>query len=708
MKTQTKVESAPTLTTKKDVGISTSINNDICKVTPFYLYLGVERQEYAGFNPVEYPVYYRKKASIIESKKDLLSVVLNPNIPILLNDQTPKNDVNGRIIPICLNGDGYRNDDNFINSNCIVLDIDNDDTDDENKWITPDDVHKLMPDVEFYAVPSSNNMKVKGGRKPRPKYHYYYPIKQINDGQEYKDLLDKIGFLFDCFDTNAQKISQMYKKTNCDLDDIKYYGGHLTIDFFIDDQLKNKPEILDQINNKASKKIKKDKEPLTPGGKIPIGKRNGFICSIVHNYGIEPSDYLVFKMDADKLCDPQLPEDEIKKIWEWHVETYDITIKIKKNKTITNEILDFIFEYKNIDIKLNAISKKLDKFNMLDFTGEINPDISSISTHIRDVFLNDWGIKIDPDIIGKYVLSHAKRKIYSPVIDTLKSIKWDGISRIKETFDTLMPNLSDEEKNYFSSTFNNEDLNTFYLTMFTKWLLQCVAVAHNWNKLFYSYNENAENELLEKETKIENMIYEIRGVQVMLDSDLAKLYECTNGTKDINKAVKRNINRFPEDFYFQLTNVETKKLWFQNGTANNMVRTNPHVFTEQGVAMLSSVLKTNIAADMSIKIIRAFVYMRKYISSDSKNNILILDEATSALDNQTQDNVLKSVYDLKATVIMVAHRLSTVVNCDRILVFKDGNVVEDGNYSQLMEINGIFADLMRKQQLKENAGSTEE
>ena len=134
------------------------------------------------------------------------------------------------------------------------------------------------------------------------------------------------------------------------------------------------------------------------------------------------------------------------------------------------------------------------------------------------------------------------------------------------------------------------------------------------------------NELLEKETKIENMIYEIRGVQVMLDSDLAKLYECTNGTKDINKAVKRNINRFPKDFYFQLTNVETKKLWFQNGTANNMVRTNPHVFTEQGVAMLSSVLKTDIAADMSIKIIRAFVYMRKYISSDSKNNILINHE----------------------------------------------------------------------------------
>ena len=73
------------------------------------------------------------------------------------------------------------------------------------------------------------------------------------------------------------------------------------------------------------------------------------------------------------------------------------------------------------------------------------------------------------------------------------------------------------------------------------------------------------NEIMEKENiKIEDMIYEIRGVQVMLDSDIAKLYKCTNGTKDINKAVKRNINRFPSDFYFQLTIEEKNKLWFQS------------------------------------------------------------------------------------------------------------------------------------------------
>lgn len=97
------------------------------------------------------------------------------------------------------------------------------------------------------------------------------------------------------------------------------------------------------------------------------------------------------------------------------------------------------------------------------------------------------------------------------------------------------------------------------------------------------------NNIIEKEN-IESIIYEIRGKQVMLDSDLARLYQCTNGTKDVNKAVKRNEERFPEDFYFQLTEREVKDLWFHFGTANKMSRSLPYVFTEQGVAMLATIL----------------------------------------------------------------------------------------------------------------------
>ena len=122
--------------------------------------------------------------------------------------------------------------------------------------------------------------------------------------------------------------------------------------------------------------------------------------------------------------------------------------------------------------------------------------------------------------------------------------------------------------------------------------------------------------------KIEDLIYEIRGKQVMLDSDLAILYGCKNGTKSINLAVKRHINRFPERFCFKLTEEEYKcvNLKFQIETSNHNnhggVRKMPYAFTEQGVAMLSAVLRTEVAEEVSIKIMDAFVAMRKYISSN--------------------------------------------------------------------------------------------
>ena len=117
---------------------------------------------------------------------------------------------------------------------------------------------------------------------------------------------------------------------------------------------------------------------------------------------------------------------------------------------------------------------------------------------------------------------------------------------------------------------------------------------------------------------IENLIYEIRGKQVMFDSDLAMLYGCKNGTKDINKAVNRNLEKFPDDFYFQLTENEGKILRFQNGTLElkqgQYSKYKHHVFTEEGVAMLATVLKTENASKVSVKIMRTFVAMRKFIN----------------------------------------------------------------------------------------------
>ncbi|MBO5143640.1 MAG: ORF6N domain-containing protein [Clostridia bacterium] len=169
---------------------------------------------------------------------------------------------------------------------------------------------------------------------------------------------------------------------------------------------------------------------------------------------------------------------------------------------------------------------------------------------------------------------------------------------------------------------------------------------------------------------IENMIYEIRGQQVMLDSDLAKLYGCVNGTKTINQAVSRHIERFPYDFRFQLTQEEYNNLKSQVGTTSQEhggVRKLPHVFTEQGVAMLATVLRTSIATQMSIKIMRAFVSMRKYISSNlleqkyinnqvmkNTEDIKLLQESFKQFDKTRQINEIffkGQIYDAYSLLV---------------------------------------------------------
>ena len=177
---------------------------------------------------------------------------------------------------------------------------------------------------------------------------------------------------------------------------------------------------------------------------------------------------------------------------------------------------------------------------------------------------------------------------------------------------------------------------------------------------------------LKEELNIENMIYEIRGKQVMLDSDLAKLYQCKNGTKSINLAVNRNVKKFPNDFYFQLTNNETENLRFHFETSNSTTnyggkRYNPYAFTEQGVAMLATILHTPVAAEVSVNIMRTFVKMRKIISTnlieqkyinqlvlEDHNSIKLLQESFSKLEEKEKINHIfyeGQIYDAYSLLI---------------------------------------------------------
>ena len=192
------------------------------------------------------------------------------------------------------------------------------------------------------------------------------------------------------------------------------------------------------------------------------------------------------------------------------------------------------------------------------------------------------------------------------------------------------------------------------------------------------------NEVMIDNSKIENMIYEIRGKQVMFNSDVARLYNVE--TKVLNQAIKRNINRFPEEFCFQITIEELGNLSLrsQNVTLNKSnnyrglhYKYLPYVLTEQGIMMLSGLLKNDIAAKVNVQIIDAFVKMRKYISTnlieqkyinkmvfDHDNEIKLLQESFSKLEKKEKINHIfyeGQIYDAYSLLIDILSKVKEEV-----------------------------------------------
>lgn len=171
---------------------------------------------------------------------------------------------------------------------------------------------------------------------------------------------------------------------------------------------------------------------------------------------------------------------------------------------------------------------------------------------------------------------------------------------------------------------------------------------------------------------IQSKIYEIRGQKVMLDRDLAEMYGVQ--TKALNQAVKRNIDRFPEDFMFQLTSEETQNWRSQFVTSNSIkmgVRRNPYAFTELGVAMLSSVLNSKTAIQINMGIMRAFVAVRQMVALPKTDKLTELQNEVKELKDYIEE------------------------------VFADYNDINDDTRMQLELINQTLAELQAKKKLEE-------
>jgi hypothetical protein len=171
--------------------------------------------------------------------------------------------------------------------------------------------------------------------------------------------------------------------------------------------------------------------------------------------------------------------------------------------------------------------------------------------------------------------------------------------------------------------------------------------------------------------QIERNIYTIRGVEVMIDSDIAGIYEVE--TKRINEAVKRNPKKFPDDLMFQLTQEEFNNLRSQIATANfTMTRILPKVFTEQGIYMLATVLKSDKATDVTLSIMRTFTKLRRY-AIEHKNLAIQIKTLKDELKEEFMQEMMK-------TKSWTKDRLSAVA--DSIIILEES----------ITELQDVFSD----------------
>ena len=202
----------------------------------------------------------------------------------------------------------YRSIDNFLKSNVVVMDLDNDHTDDPDEWITAEKLEELLPDISYAVAPSRNHMVAKNGKAARPKYHVYFEIEEITDSVEYAALKAAIHNAYPFFDGNALDAARFI--FGADSGETVWHEGWTTID----------EDIVVEITNEE-----------TPSSIGPIleGSRNNtmsrFASRVLKKYGVTDKAREAFEIHAQR-CDPPLEEEELNTIWNSAVRFYKKTI----------------------------------------------------------------------------------------------------------------------------------------------------------------------------------------------------------------------------------------------------------------------------------------------------------------------------------------------------------------------------------------------
>lgn len=216
----------------------------------------------------------------------------------------------------------YRGIGNFIRSDVIVMDIDNDHSEEPAEWITAEKLEKIFPDMEYMLASSRHHLLPKEGKSARPRYHIYFPISEITDAEVYGNLKKALQKEYPFFDGNALDAARFIFGADCE--EVLVHDGWMTIDEEIDVSQVAEEEDFDSEDSESAS-----------GGQILEGSRNNtmsrFAGRVLKRYGITEKAHEAF-LEHAKKCDPPLPESELKTIWNSAVKFFKKSIVNQEEK----------------------------------------------------------------------------------------------------------------------------------------------------------------------------------------------------------------------------------------------------------------------------------------------------------------------------------------------------------------------------------------
>ena len=396
-----------------------------------------------------------------------------------------------------------RNNDNFISCDVVILDVDNDETEDSAGWVMPERIAEIFKDVEFYAIysKSHNKPKVSGGKEysARPRYHVYFALSQtIDSAERVRTLKESLIKRCPAFDPNAKDAARFI--FGVEEPDGLYFAGTRSVDEFIkntdgketinvtrttDNDILNFRKILD-LSGRAFLNAISNCEVIPAGYRDDTLLKVANTALMAHEEGAASDIFL----DATKKCEPRLEMKQTTKIWD---QARKFTQREKarqakaqakaeraaereetQKKLLTNGIVENFLVQNGISLRLNVISGRAEvtglpeqsellqrSFRKLSGEQKRDKSIAILALYLNDVFKLD-NYQVNYKILRERLSTIASTNEYNPVEKMLESVKWDKQDRIESLAEIL-----------------NITLDRQAVTLLKKWLVQAVAMALN-------------------------------------------------------------------------------------------------------------------------------------------------------------------------------------------------------------------------------------